>query len=423
MRVIGNTWLNENKQDIIFKFVAFGISPILGIVAALLRPNTRSSYIVLLLSFICIGLSINIPYNSTEDVEFDSSYYRRTFESYSSINSADFGDIVREYRHLEGETDIYSGLIFYTVSLISNNYHVCFMVIALIFSIFMLKSMRFLVSEQNYRTSFVCLLLLFLFTICQIQKINAFRFYTAYWIALYAIFMIIQNNKKEYWFLLCLTPIVHASFFIIIFIMLMYYLMRQNYKIAIFLVVISILFSTIAVEVFSWIILHLPDSLGGHYSAYINEWYIQKINESGTGYIWAVRLMEFLIRFSVNAIVLFFTWKYKNNILGSKCNNLYFLLLSVLAFVNFTFMIPSVGSRYVMFAFPLIAYIWLVCFINENKYNWIISSFAALYLIYFLFLPWNIYQIPCFKYYTMLWEADVIYASPLYLAIKYTLLY
>ena len=420
MTTTNNTWLNENKQDIILKFVAFLVSPILGLFVAILRPNTKSSYIVLFLAFLSIGLSINVPYESLEEAEFDSSVYRRDFESFCAANSADFRDTIREYRDMEGSTDIYSSVLFYIVSLVTNNYHVCFMVIALIFSIFMLKSWRLFIAEPNYRTTFVCLLLLFLFSICQIQKINAFRFYTAYWIALYAIFNIIQANKKGFWTLLCLTPLVHASFIIIIIIMLIYYMMQSNHKLSVGIVIVSIIFSPFAVDVLSWAIMHLPESLGGHYSAYINEWYIKKVN-SGTGLIWTVRLMELLVRLSVNAIVLFFAWKYHTHIANSKCNKLYFLLLTILAFVNFTFTIPSLGSRFVMFAFPLIAYIWLICFMNENTYNRFIVGFTVLYLLYFLFLPWNIYQIPCFKYYTQLWNADIIYQSPVYLWIKYIL--
>lgn len=414
-------WNSEDKLDITIKVIAFLVSPILGLLTSLLKLNTRSSYLIFFLSSIFIGLSINIPEDNI-DLNFDSITYREQFETTANMNSTDIMQIISNYQKMSGDQDIYASLLFFLVGRISDNYHVCFMAIALIFVIFMLKSLRFFVADSNYRTTFLCLLLLFLFTICQIPKINAFRFYTAYWIALYAFFNIIQVNKKGYWALLILTPLVHASFLVTILIMIMYYIMRSNHKFAIFVVVVSILVSPFAIDAVSWAITHLPESLGGHYSAYINEWYIKKVN-SGTGLIWTVRLMELLVRLSVNAIVLFFAWKYHTHIANSKCNKLYFLLLAILAFINFTFMIPSVGSRFVMFTFPLIAYIWLVCFMNDHAYRWIIVSFSALYLFFFLFLPWNIYQIPCFNFYTLLWNADVIYESPLYLAIKYIVLY
>ena len=415
-------WLDEKRDDVIFKFVALLISPVLGMLASLVRLNSRSSFIALFIAFTFIGLTMDVPEDRTEEENFDSIAYRAEFENFADSNSHDFTTMLSEYADMTSDTDFYSNIICFVVSRFSSNYHVFFMVVAILYSIFMLLTMRYLVREPNYGLSILCLILLFLFTQCQIQQINMYRFYTAYWIALLAIFKLIQDNNPKYWLLLIVTPIVHGSFFIIFLIFGIYYIIRRSNKLATASVILSLAFSVIAVEIFSWVILHLPESLGGHYSAYLNEWYIQRINEGGIGNKWMVRLMELAVRLSLNIVVLFFAWQYKGSIANSKCKNLYFFLMAVMSFVNFTFMIPSVGSRYVMFTFPLIAYIWLICFAPQKKWNWFIIAFSSIYLFYFLVLPWNIYQVPCFRYYTKLWNMDVLYGSPVYLFFKYIML-
>jgi hypothetical protein len=421
MTIDNKIWWPEQKEGMVIKIFAFLISPILGLFSALLRPNTRSSYAILFLSFITLGITMIAPEDRTENMNFDCIEYRMVFEEVANQSSADFHSALSNYsqQNEDGDSDIYLALLFYSVSRITKNYHVCFGIIAIIFSIFMLKSMRFLVSDSNYSISALCLILLFIFTLAQIGKINMFRFYTAYWIALYALFKIIIDKNRRYWILLALTPAVHGSFFIIFVIFALYKILRNRPTTAIVIVIFGFLFSSIAVQVFSWILLHLPDSLGGHYGGYINEWYIYRINKEGSGNIWMVRLMELAVRISINIITIFFAIKYFTHIKESKVNNIYFFLLAITAFVNFTFMIPSVGSRYAMFTFPFIAYIWLICFSQERKWNWLIYSFAGIYLFFFLVLPWNIYQIPCFRFYTRLWDADILYQSPIFLWIKY----
>ncbi len=417
-----HNWLPERRDDVIFKIVAFFISPVLGLFASLVRLNTRTSFAILFLSLTFIGLTFTVPEERTEELNFDSITYREDFEAFSDDSYVNFNSIISSFANFTGGTDVYSTLLFFTVSRFTANYHILFMFIAIIFSFFMLLCLRHLVSEENYTLSVLCFLLLFLFTICQIQQINAFRFYTAYWIALFALFKIIQENNKKYWILLLITPFVHASFFVIFPIIALYYVLRRSNKLAVVVVLLSLVFSAVAVPIFSWITLHLPENLGGHYGSYLNEWYMQEINSGGSGYKWVVRLLELAVRLSVNIAFLFLANKYAKYLADTKCKNLYFFAMAMLAFVNFTFKIPSVGSRYVMFLFPLLAYIWLVCFAPKKRWNWLMYAFSGMYLLFFLILPWNIYQIPCLRYYFLLWNFDVLIGSPLYLFYKYVIL-
>ena len=131
-------WDSEPREGIMAKAITFLISPVLGMFTALIHPNTRSSYFFLLLSFLTIGLTMNVPDERTEDTNFDSTTYIVAFENYAEYNATDFSSAINAYTEMtdEAATDIYAGMIYYIVSRFTNNYHVCFAVIALIFAYF-----------------------------------------------------------------------------------------------------------------------------------------------------------------------------------------------------------------------------------------------------------------------------------------------
>jgi hypothetical protein len=417
---MNNSWELEYKNDLTIKIVAFLLSPVLGMLYSLYRINTKSSFIILFLSFTVFGFSLVVPETETDDYNYDSVRYRAWFEEAADDNVADFKDKFVSYINFTGEHDFYSSVVYFVVSRFSDNYQMMFMVVAMILAFFMLKSLRFLVCEDNYHFSISCLCILFLFMMAQIEKVVVFRFYTAYWIAIYSMFNIFINKKKEYLALLLVTPIFHASFFILYPLLALYYFIRNSYKASVILFICSFAFSFVALSIFTSIVAFLPESLSLHYDSYVDIDYIKRINQGGSGFIWVVRLFELLLRVVVNVMILIFVRKYKDDIQSTKCELLYKFLLILMAFVNFTFMIPAVGSRFVMFAFPFIAYILLSCFYRQQYRN-LIYIFAGIFMFIFLILPFSIYQIPCLKFYNDLWGLPFVFSSPIYLFFNYVL--
>lgn len=411
--IMNSMWEPEYKNDLTIKIVAFLLSPVLGMLYSLYRLNTKSSFLILFLSFTTFGFSLVVPETETDDYNFDSVRYRAWFEEAVDDDLADFSDKFFSFLNFTGEHDFYSSTLYFVVSRFSDNYQMMFMFAAMVLAFFMLKSLRFLVREDNYHFSISCLCILFLFMMAQIEKVVMFRFYTAYWIAIYAIFNIFINGNKKYLFLLLITPFFHASFFILYILLFVYYFIRRSYKVSVIMFIFSFALSFISLSVLTSLISFLPESLSSHYDAYIDMDYIKKINEGGTGFIWVVRLFEFILRVVVNVIIFIFIKDYTRNIQSTKCESLYKFLLVLMAFVNCTFMIPSVGSRFVMFSFPLIAYILLVCFYKQQYRN-LIYAFACLFIAIFLILPFNIYQIPCLKFYNDLWGISFVATNPIY---------
>lgn len=417
------TWDNENRLNTVVKYIGFLINPIIGVLLSLYHINTKSSFVILFLAFITFGFSMVVPEERTEDFGFDSVVYRSNFENAAGDSSSDIQDNIISFFAFSGDTDIYGYLMMYLISRFTGNYHIFFMIVAAIMAIFMLKTLRYLVTEDGYRFSIYGLCLLFLFTMSQILGVNAFRFYTAYWMALFALFKICVDKQNRYFILLALTPLIHASYFVLLFIVPFYYLLRHHHTAAIILLALSLMFSALSLTILSKIIELLPASLSSHYDAYIDSDYIYRINKSGTGYIWVRRILETLVLLSINVVALIFAKNRKTNIeTGSTaCQNIYALLLAFTIFVNFSIGIPSVGSRYIMFTYPLIAYVSLRCF-PAMQYRKIISLFALFYISMFLILPWNIYQIPCLNFYRQLTDTGFWLYSPVVSFVKYVIM-
>ncbi len=419
-------WLPENKNDIAIKFIAFLLSPILGLGAALLRLRTRSSFIVLFGVLVTFGFSMVTLEDNTDDFGFDSVTYRQNFEASVADTWIDFQENLYAYIHQEGDAnkDFYQAMMCFLVSRVSINYHVFFMAVAMVFAWFYLKTLRFFVEEEHYKLSVFCLLLLFLFSMNQVLKINAYRYYTALAIAVYATFQWLINKKPKYLILMATTPFFHASFIIMYAMIPMYYLVRKYMGVQIVFMIFGLIFMIMGgsiaslTQLIEGLLALLPESFSSHYDAYTDEFYMQHINESGSGFIWIRRILEWLSVIVMDAMVIFFYRHFDTNIRGTKCESMFRFLVFMATFVTLSILIPSLGSRFMIWTFPLIAYIYLVCF-NEQRYRKILYLFAGFYLFIFLIVPFNIYQIPSLKYYTQLWEPAFIYSSPIYLFVKY----
>lgn len=417
------TWDNENRLNAVAKFIGFLINPIIGILLSLYHINTKSSFVILFLAFVTFGLSMVVPEERTDDFGFDSVVYRSNFEDAVIDSALDIQNNFLRFFAFSGDTDIYGYLLMVVISRFTGNYHIFFMVTAIIMAIFMLKTLRYLVTEDTYQFSIYGLCILFLFTISQILGVNMFRFYTAYWVALFSLFKICVDKQNRYFILLALTPLIHASYFVLLFIVPFYYWLRRHHNAAMVLLVLSLVFSALSLTILTKIIELLPTSLSSHYDAYIDSDYMFEINQGGTGYIWVRRILETLVLLSVNVVAFIFARNRKVNIETNSpaCRNIYALLLAFTIFVNFTIGIPSLGSRYIMFTYPLIAYISLRCF-PAVQHRKIITLFALFYISMFLILPWNIYQIPCLNFYRKLTDTEFWIYSPIVSFVKYVIM-
>lgn len=403
-------WQKENKTDKALKITLFLVSPFIAFLYSLRSIKTKSSYIVFFLFCLFFGMAFTVESGKTDDNSIDGTSYREKFESYRTVGEQEYYDRFKEYLTFEeGARDYYFDTVAFYVSRVTGNYHVMFLVFAFVFAYFGLKSLKFLTAEDKFNASLSCLILVYLFMINQIFNINGVRFWTAAWVGVYCIFQIFRNDNKRYFLLALLTPFFHGSFWIFLLVIVGAYFSRKNYKIWIPLFFISFLVSNVSIYLIQGIIDSLPPFLARMAQSYTNPEYIEERSAKGTGFYWVADVFDFLVRFYMNYLVFLFIKNAKTISTNPKTQTLFSFILIWMTFVNFTMAIPSLGGRYMLLAYPIIAYIWLVNFKGVKYRN-------VLYAMPFVFLFSFFGQL---KLYNLVIDPFFYFSSPLYLIYKY----
>lgn len=404
-----SVWQKENRYDKASKLILFLISPFFSFLYSLRTMNTRSSYIVFFLFAVFFGMAFTVGNTRTEST-IDGISYRAEFEEYNHLSSKDYYEGLESFLSFdEGKKDYYFETVAFYLSRITDNYHVMFMVFAIIFAFFSLKTFRFFTGEDKFDTTLSSLILAYLFMANQIFNINGMRFWTAAWIGVYALFQIFWNKNKSYFLLLIITPFFHGSFWVLIAVVVIAFILMRYEKVWAVSFFISFFVGSITVEILQDASDFLPIFIQRMIASYTDPEYIKLRNESGTGFFWVSKLFNTLVRFYLNFMVYLFIHNSKAIIANPKTKSLYLFLLVFMSFVNFTMAVPSLGGRYMILAYPIIAYIWLVNFKGVKYKNYLYSM-----PIVFSFSIYGWIQ-----RYLLVLDLEFFITSPFYLIYKY----
>lgn len=408
-------WLKEDNQDILAKTILFLISPFFAFLYSLRRIKTKSSYVIFFLFSVFFGMSFTVG-NFREEGSNDGISYRIKFESYQYVSSYQYFDGLKEFFTFDaGSKDYYFDTIAFYVSRITDNYHVMFMVFAIIFVFISLKTFKIFTTEDNFKTSFACLILAYLFMINQIFNINGMRFWTAAWIGVYSIFQIFKYQNKKYFLLALCTPFFHGSFWVFIGVIILAYFFKKYNRLWVILFFISFFISELSITLVQNFIDIMPAFLQRMASYYTEADYIETRSQTGTGFWWVSILFSILVRIYFNAIVFLFIKNTKLINSNLKTKSLYQFLLVWMTIFNFTMAVPSLGGRFITLAYPIIAYIWLINFEGDIKrYRNFLYLMPLVYFMHFYYL--------IFLNYGNSLESCFFYSSPFYLIYKYLLI-
>ena len=406
---MNNKWLNETKRDVELKIILFIISPFFATIYAFRRANTRSSYLVFFLSSLFFGLAFTV--DSGKDyiigTGIDGQAYREKFENAKYVTEYDYIEGLLGFLSFdEGKKDYYFDTVVFYLSRITENYHIMFMVFSLIFSYFALKSFRFFTSEEKFDFSVISLILCYFFLYNQIFNINGMRFWTAAWVAVYCIFQVYRNNNKLYLLLALTTPFFHGAFWIFVAIIFASLILRKFEKFWIILFPISFFASTLAVELIQAFNSFLPTFLSKLAESYTSQ---ERLSETWSGFGWIPILFKNLILFYLSLLIFLFIKNREKIRLNAKIWGLYQFLLIWVSIFNFLMFVPSLGSRFIILAYPIMAYIWLVVFKDEH-YQKIILFLPLIFL-------WDIQK--QILYYGVVLDVTYYFSNPLYLLYKH----
>ena len=401
------TWPVEYKNDVARKVILFLINPILGALYSLKRMNTKSSYIIFFCYMALFGLSMTMEssfyQNDATNAFLDSMHHRADFEIITRMSWAEFTNSIFVSWEDYERKDYYDYILKFLVGRVTDNYHVFFMTVAMIFAFFALKSFRYFTNEDNFSNTYPVYLLAYIFMLMQIIQINGVRFYTAAWIAVFALFKVFLDNKKKYILLLLLLPLIHRSFIFLYVILFLVYFTKEYKKLWITLFFTSIIFSEVASVLLASNIDILPDSFSGWATGYLES--NEKFGDAGRFYSF-FSLLTRLFRILLMYIII---KRYKEVLSNAKTSEIFKFLLILFTISNFSYSVSNLGSRFSMLTCPFLAYIWLVLFKDRYKY--------ILYLIPFIYFYKALYYDP--GLYMQLLEPCFIYSSPLFLIFKY----
>jgi hypothetical protein len=189
--------------------LSFVIHPITGFLLSLLNIRSKSTAIVYISFAMLFGYSISFADSSS-----DSSRYAEAFSNFD--NTLNFDAILTMYR--SGELrDLFRLLLFYFVSLFTNNPKVMYAIAGLIFGIFSYLSLRIFVKESEKKLDFFIFILAIIFyTLVSLTNINGFRFNTGAVLLFYSTYQLIIQKKNGWLIGILITPYFHYGFILIV---------------------------------------------------------------------------------------------------------------------------------------------------------------------------------------------------------------
>ncbi len=345
------TWGKERKQDLALKITLFFISPFIAALYSLRRIHTKSSYFIFFLTSVFFGMVFSVVSGkSISSHGYDGESYRLKFELYQYVSSLDFIEGFKSFLMFdEGKKDYYFDTVAFFISRFTDNYHVMFMVFAMVFAYFALKSFKFLTSEDKFDASLSSFILAYLFMSNQIFNINGMRFWTAAWIAVYCIFQIYRNGNKKYFLLALITPFFHGSYWVFIAVLVVAHFFRRFERPWAVLFFVSFFVSSLSVELIQFIQPYLPVFLSRSVDSYTNAEYIElRQSWSGFGFI---PLIFSKVKLAYLSIMMFLFYRHSDEIKKNpKTKDLYLFLLVWMSVFNFLMFVPSLGGRCIVLA-------------------------------------------------------------------------
>lgn len=373
---------SDKMKELIKKLILFIIMPFVGFLESFKRPWSSASRKIMFLWFVVFGMCFT-PINK----HADSWRYVEEFKTESVATDAYFHEQIKEYfENVQSTTtrDIYVVVMTYIVSRVTNNYHVFYMALAFVFAFFYVKSMKFIIPLPHKRyEQFVIPILFCLFCLSNpIYNINGVRFWTAAWIAVFIVFQIIVNKKYIYLLLAPVTILVHASFIIFVILLGLYLVVGQLDGMWRAIYYLSLIFAVISfspnIDVSSRI--QLPVFLLNEIDTYASEEAISNKQFNFQNLPIYAQIFNILPRILINVISLVLLTVSKKNFIERENKNVFRFMIVLLAFANFTFIIPSVGVRFFRMVFPFIIFLLIKQPIIASKYK------SLIYLIPFAFL-------------------------------------
>ncbi|MDC0086568.1 hypothetical protein OAI39_03945 [Polaribacter sp.] len=372
----------------------FLFSPIISFLVALTNIRSKSSMFVYLAFSMLFGYAI-----SFSDTSADSYRYALVFNDFINSSSS-FNFIIQSFT--EGSLrDVYRYILYYFVSLFSENPKVMYAFAGLIYGYFSYKSLMIYmkIKGQSF-DKFTIILGVIFYTYISLSNVNGFRFNTGGLVLFCSVYYFFIENKNKWFLGILITPFFHYGFLLVLPILIIMKFLHNklyNFKGIKNILILTFIFSFFLSFILSTNFINISfltepiglDSAIGARLDYINSDYITDlVNKRSSNSIFLTTQKYFLITIKIYLFISvlklnnFFN---KRNIKFSKKNMKLFSF--VIMFLSFCFIAESIpsGGRFMNFA-----YLFYVLFLLQlfNTYKILLVKKVILFS-----LPGFIFQI------------------------------
>lgn len=362
-----------------YAFLAYFIWPLITVIAVFNDTRSRLFQVIIMCFSALVGYTFYFNVQGS-----DSMVYADQFNFWQSQNISDLINLVSKlYVSDSSIIDIGLPLIYYSVSRISADIGVFFMVLALLFSFVLLRILKLLQSQFSEFKFFQLLLVTLFFVLVPLFYINHFRWYFSLLLFIYGILIFYVNGKFYSWFILAVSVLMHFSFIAPFLVFTLYRIIKNRNWIYYLILITSFIFSLNLASNLQASDLVENSAYNSKISAYTAEKYMNDVEEGMNSKILILQLIDPITKFSLFLLtILLFMFK-KNS--SDVANGFYSFSLLVMAMVNFGSQIQSFGTRFSVM-YSLLALLALLFGTRHLTLSSLFMKVLILFCISLLFL-------------------------------------
>lgn len=368
----------NDAKELVIKLVLFVICPFAAFLGSLLRPTSKSSFVIYFLFGILFCWHMD-PAGLTEYDDYMG--IRDEFLAYK-YSMAVFLEKFVGYITLQGkERDLYSVFLNAFTRIFSSNFHLYFAIASIPYLIFSLASVRKLTESEEFpRCGIYALLIILLFVIPRdIVTVQNPRYTTAVWISMWGFLNYFDRSKSNWkWYAIpiILSVVLHTGLLPMVLVFLMAIIVPLPVKKIELIFFVSIPFSFFSYELFASInYSFLPSFLSHWIQSYLSDEMYAKLilNKGRSGFFWVTQLFSY-ISYLAYFLIPIMMMKYKEQILqNSEIGKLYPFYILLFSVTNFIRMLPTIGVRYFLTIQIMSVYMFFKVFYPMKKnYFWVL---------------------------------------------------
>lgn len=320
----------------------------------------------------------------------DCARYAVVYSWASSLQNISFGEFFVQLG-THDNVDYFNPILIFTVSRITTNIHVYFMVYAFIFALFYINNIYIVLNhcDKNLDTYWKLLFVVFSL-IMSIHDFGGVRMPLAFQVYLYGVLKYVFLHSKKGFIWVCCSMLVHFSMFIFVavfFLFLVIYKMNVRYFGGLF--IFAHILSSIDIAFIQLLFSYLPGNMADRLFLYTNEANLEQLTTGGKFYLgemnlWG-RLDSIILR---NYIAIAFGWLFirKVNLVG-RYEFLFKLSLYIYSVALLLSNMPS-GYRFILPGAYICFATVLIMTSNDFKINrtlFLLNKWYSPVLVIFLF--------------------------------------